>query len=533
MPKNTGKSRNYDKESGKDRVKYSKAKKPVVEDSESEPVYSDSELESELDMPAKDDTVRPKQKNAKKNKRAQKPARVANHGVEGEEDSGEELANEIASRTGSSIAPHMQMLLAATYHISLSSITRPAVSTYIPSCNSLFSMAFAMMELVSENTYLQEMCPSFFSVGFYCYVGYLYFYQVLRAKDEVGRNQLSRAERRALRALKTVGEPEAWPVPAPLIPFIQALGYYKSTNPVFSYVVPQLPDFTHVSRAAGNNTALGFFNFNDVPGIQRVPPIASYMEFLHNFGNRTASYNANIGWIPTAHATLAANNAFMGFTVSTAAGGANFQAHAFSDGWNPPTEGEMRWGPIQAATKRQTIRRWNIPTRSTTNINSIETFIGVEEGVSSQWIHSLTNMASILTRFFPGSTNLSAISPLCNLGSLTPVLVTKTVARTARDDGWYRGRNGWKFNFRAYDDTEQGRILTRIGIATGTNYHYTANIIPVGNRLTGRTGPFFNDDATHGETERFESFRAEGETEADPAGRFGEQLSALYNATGR
>nr|BBU59834.1 capsid protein [Rosellinia necatrix partitivirus 12] len=533
MPKNSVKARNYDRESEKDRVKVSKKKQPVQQDSESEPVYSDSELESELDMPAKDDTVRPKPKNKKKSKRAQKPSRVADHGVEGEEDSGNELADEIASKNNSAIAPHMQMLLAATYHVAISSIVRPGVSNYIPSCNALFSMAYAMMELVSENTYLHEMCPASFSVGFYCYVGYLYFYQILRAKDEVGRNQLSRAERRALRSLKTVGEPEAWPVPAPLIAFIQALGYYKSTNPVYSYVVPSLPDFSHVSRAAGNTTAVGYTNLHAVAGIQRVPPVSAYMEFLRLFGLNTSVYSATHGWVPQAGATLAANRTFMGLADSTAANGNSFQTLAFSDGWNSPTEGQMNYGVMQASQKRNTIRRWSVPARNNLNIDSIETFIGVEDGTSTQWIHQLINQASILTRFFPGSTNLSAISPICNLGSLTPIKVSVGTARVPRDDGWYRGRQGWKFEYRVYDDTEQGRILSRIGIATGTNAHFTASVTPVGTRTTGRQGPFFFDDATNGETERFEVFRAEGETESDPAGRFGEQLSSLYNATGR
>jgi hypothetical protein len=396
----------------------------------------------------------------------------------------------------------------------------------------MFSMALAMMDLVSENTYLQEMCPSFFSVGFYCYVGYLYFYQILRAKDEVGMNQLSRSERRAFRALKTIGEPESWPVPSPLIEFVRALGYYKSSNPVYSYVVPSLPDFTHVSRPAGNNAATGYMNYHAVPGVQRVPPVAAYVTFLHRFGTRTSAYNADQGWIPKANATLGAANTFMGINDSTAAAGNAFQALAFADGWNQPTEGEMRWGPIQAATKRQTIRRWNVPAADAYNIDGIETFLCIQDGVHSDWIRHLISMVNTACRFFPGSTTLAAIDPICHLGTLTPILVTKANARVAEDDRWYRGRTGWKFQYRLYDDTEQGRILARIGLATGTNAHYNANVLPVGARNNGRAGPFFEDDAAHPTTERFERFVAEGESETDPVARFSEQLSAIFDATG-
>lgn len=520
------KTRNVDAESGINRVSSRKKKAPLPPPSDSEPEYVDPELEQEQEMPAKDDSVRKKKKSSGK-----KPARVANHGVEGEEESGSELADAKKKEIGSTVAPHMMMLLAATYHIGFASITRPAISTWIPSCYSLFTMAYTMMELVSENTYLMEMCPSFFSPAFYCYVGYLYFYQILRAKDEVGQGQLSRAERRVLRQLKNIGEPEAWPVPAPLIEFIRALGYYKSDNPVFSYVVPQLPAFDNVSRPAGNTTNLGYMNFENVPNLHRVPPIAAYVEFLRLFGARTSAYEAAQGWIPADNATLSATNTFMGLTDSRAVG-VSFQSFVFSDGWNAPTEGEMRWGPIQAATKRQTIRRWNLPTTSNINIDSIETFTSLQDTVNTTWIRQLISMANIVSRFFPGSTTLAAIDPVSHLGNLTNVYVTKTTARNPRTDQWYRGRTGWTFKYRGYDDTEQGRILARIGLATMTNAHFTANVVPVGNRGAFRTGPFFIDDATNPLTERAETFRMEGETESDPAGRFSEQVSSLFDPTG-
>lgn len=523
--------RNVDAESGIGRVSTSRRGKkaaPPPPSSDEESEFVDSDLERELEMPAKDDSVRPRKEKKKKTR----PPRVADHGVEGEEESGSELAELKAKETSRSVAPHMQLLLAATYHLSFASVVRPAVSNYIPSSYHLFSMALAMMDLVSENTYLQEMCPSFFSVGFYCYVGYLYFYQVLRAKDEVGMNQLTRAERRALRALKVIGEPESWPVPSPLIEFIRALGYYKSSNPIYSYVVPSLPDFSHVSRPAGNTTALGYANYDQVAGIQRVPPVSAFVEFIRLFGNRTASYDGSIGWIPTSNATLSATNTFMGIQDSTAANGTAFQALAFSDGWNTPTEGEMRWGPIQAGTKRQTIRRWNVPTLSNINIDGIETFLGVHDGVNSDWIRHLISQVNVMNRFFPGSTTLSAIDPICHIGTLTQIEAYKNPTRSARDNGWYRGRTGWNFEYRIYDDTEQGRILARVGIATGTNVHYHASVLPVGNRSHGRSGPFFEDDATNPNVERFERFLAEGDTESDPVQRFSEQLSTIYDSTG-
>ncbi|RKF83672.1 hypothetical protein GcM1_156008 [Golovinomyces cichoracearum] len=151
-------------------------------------------------------------------------------------------------------------------------------------------MAYCVMSLVSQNIYLQEMCPSSFSASFYTYCSYLYYYQILRAKDEVGQRKLSRSERRVLRHLRNISEPEAWPVPTPLIELFSAFGYYKSSNTVYSYVVPSFPVFQHISCSPGSPYTTGFSNYPMVPGIQRFPPIAAYVEFLYKSGTDTAFY---------------------------------------------------------------------------------------------------------------------------------------------------------------------------------------------------------------------------------------------------
>lgn len=524
--KNNGR-RNLDKESGKQRVSNFRPKKSQPPPSESENEYVDSDLEHELEMPAKDDTVRPK----KSHPRAQKPPRIASHGVSGLEEDGQDLAEEKARETNSKIAPHMLILLSATYHLGFSSITRPAISNYYPSCANLFQMAMSMMDLVSGNTYLQEMCPGFFSVSFYCYCGYLYYYQILRAKDEVGQNQLSRVERRVLRALKSIGEPESWPVPSPLIEFIRALGYYKSSNPQYSYVVPSFPDLSEVSRT-GQEQGTGIARYNLVAGIQRLPPVCCYIEFLRKFGNATSNYINNQGWIPATHATLAAGVTYMGL-ANSGAQALPFRALVFSDGWVSPTEGDMLSGPIQHTTKRQVIRRWNCPDLSVQNINGLEMFTGLSDTISSSWIKHLIVQAKAITRFFPGSTTLAAIDPICHIGTLTDINVTRAAARDLGADIWYCPRQGYTTTYIGYDDTEQGRLLTRTGIATGTNVTVTNLIIPVGNLATGRNGPFFNDDADHPQTERHERFTTEGSSAQDVTARFTEQLTEIFDPTGK
>ncbi|RKF78899.1 hypothetical protein GcC1_051025 [Golovinomyces cichoracearum] len=233
--------RNYDTKSGKNRVSTSKrpTKKAVSSDSESEytnqsipiPILSmsricllkmalleESSLQTQNDSPVSPLMAFMELKILDRN--SPKPKNM---------------------RLDSSVAPHMMMLLAATYHLGFSSITRPAISTYYPSCLKFYSMAYCMMSLVSENIYFQEMCPSFSPVSFYTYCGYLYYYQILRANDEVGQGQLTRSERRVLQYLRNISEPEAWPVS--LIEFFRAFGYCKSSNTAYSDVFPSFPVF--------------------------------------------------------------------------------------------------------------------------------------------------------------------------------------------------------------------------------------------------------------------------------------------------
>jgi len=525
MSDNRRRPRDYDRESGKNRVAASRQKRqpsPPEEDYDSP--YDDRDLEEELEMPRKDDSRR-----APKPRARPPPDRVPPHGIQGDEESGQELAMVKAKQVEAKVAPHMQVLLAATYHIGFSSIVRPAISTYIPSCRNMFSMSYAIMELMSENTYLNEMFPGFFSVAFYTYVGYMYFYQILRAKDYVGQGQLSRIERRVLRTLKSVGEPESWPIPAPLIEFIRSLGAYKSSNPVFSWIVPTFPDFAGLTSGGAPNQ--GFTRYGSVDNIQRVPPLPAYVEFLRLLGTGTTVFSNGI-WIPTGDANghLTAAFPFLGINDSTA-GSAAFQALAFSDGWLMPTEGPMNMGVIQRTTKTSFYRRLGIDAVSG-NLTTTEDFTRTTDGLNKVWIRQLLVMGGLVSRFFPGSTTMAAIDPVCHLGTLTAVDVNTTTPRVAVDHRWYRGRRDWTFTFKGYDDTDQGRILSRVGIATGTRMSYSANVIPIGTIGRFYNGPFFIDDPTYPTTERMEIFRFEGTTRDDPVQRFAEQISTLYAPRG-
>lgn len=490
------------------------------EPTDEEPSYSDKEVEKEQDMDRKDDSLRT---NKSPNK---KTPRVANHGVQGDEETGEELAAKKASETQQSVAPHMMFLLASTYHIGMISIIQPTFSYFVPDCRNLMYMTYVIADLVCENTHLNEICPSFFSVQLYVYVGYLYYYQILRARDSVQQGVLTREQRRALRALSSIGEPEAWPVPAPLVEFIRALGTYKSSNQVYSRVVPALPDFAGLNVTNNQNSLMA--QYSQCANIQRIPPMPALIEMLRRFGANTAQFR-DTDWIPIGanNRQLNATNTFLGMNDSSATG-VNFQALVLSSGWIAPTEGPMNYGVIQVSSKRLTTRRWNIP-EVTGNLGDLESFTRLRDTLNFEWVRNLASMAKTVCRFFPGSTTLAAIDPVSNLGSITQQSVSCDPALAASAHLWYRDRPRINTSFHAYDDTEAGRLLTRVGLATAVRVRYDASRIPIGlNDDTHESGPFFVDDA-HDNQARREVFRTEGTMFEDPARRFAEQVSALYD----
>jgi hypothetical protein len=532
--KKGNRARNVDAESGKRRVTSGKkSRAPPPSDSESEEVFEDSDLESDLEMPRKDTSVR-----KSKGKASQKPKTVASHGIDDDEDVGDDLAKEKKTETSSSVAPHMSFLLAMTYHIGLNSIIRPEISVFVPDCTNYFKIVFAMASAISENTYLHEMCPGYFSLSLYVYCGYLYYYQILRAKDYVGMNQLTRLERRALRKLETYGKPESWPVPSPLIEFIRGFGAYKSVNNTYSWVVPRFPDFSPLT--SGADAGQGLRNMHTIAGIMRVPLMPALIQFLRNIGNNSAGYTLNDGWLPVkrsdrthTNTRLSTTRPFIGMTDSTATGSA-FQAMSFSGGWLLPTEGEMNVGSPHIQVKQNIIRRMAIPD-ATRNFADLETFLLLDDAVNSSFIRQLIGMMSIVNRFFPGSTNMSNIDPVSHLGFMAETSVSYETPRTATEHVWIHEQGEPKIVVRGYDDSEAGRLLSRIGMATAPVTRYTATYAPVAKAEALRAGPFFVDDNTAGtaDYERHEMFRTETTHQGAVTARAEEQISALYDPTGK
>nr|ATS94402.1 putative coat protein [Erysiphe necator partitivirus 1] len=520
--------RRLDAESGMNRVSSSKkpAKAKQSPPSDDEYASSDSELESALDIPAKDDSRRRKTRGPAPARKGKKDGRTRD--FKGEEDDHSDLDQEKAVETDNKIAPHRQVLLASTYHIGVSSVSRPAVSSFIPSAVNYFMMVYAISNILVENTLLHEMCPSFFTPALSLYFGHVYFYQVLRARSAAGSDVLTRLEKRALTYYERVGEPESWPIPAPLLGFLEYFGAHKTEDPYFTWIVPALP-----SLSALSNNSLR--NMSTVPGITRIPLIPALQQFVHNFGAGLIEWNDEVLY-PVA-TPLSETNQFVGLNASTAAT-ASFQTLAFSAAWLIPCETENDIGPYDLSTKQSRIRRWNVPAiANDENFSSLSSFLGFKDDASFNWMKNLLTMAEVCCRFFPGSGSLGSVSPLTTLSVATRSYYRSNVARIPGDNVWYHDHAGWHLSFKGYTNTETGILDTKMSLTVSPNATYAISVIPAicGNSAPQLCGPYFlNDPQVALNFEIMAVPVTEGSSTQDPSNNFQQLASRQYdNKAGR
>jgi len=534
MPRKTAPSgrRRLDDESGMHRTNpKGKYRAPPQEDLEpQEFLSSDSELESEIDAPVKDDSRRRKTQPpapARKNVRDGRSKYI-----KGDEDKGNEMADDKESSTGQKVAPHMVLLTAATYHVGISSIAYPATSSFIPHCGNLFSMVYWICSLLADNTILHEMCPEFFSPVIFLYYGHATFYHILRARSAAGSDVLTRLEKRALTYYERVAPPESWPIAAPLLGFFHYLGSHKVENPMYGWITPKLPQFTALKPSKG----LEFLNL--LLGGQRIPMIPALQKLVFNFANDIADFDNGI-LRPVGQDALDATHVFVGINNSTLTSAA-FQSLAYNSCWHIPLETGEDFGVFDYDIKSARLRRWNVPdVPDNEDLSTLTGFLGFRDGFSFDWMKHLLQNASIVNRFFPGSGNLSDVPPLTTLGMATHVRYKRAENALPATNQWFHPRQGLTFGFYGYSNTDQGLADTKMALTASVNAEFSTIDGSRVRPLVGRTddpdrdGPFFIDGA-NAAIERKEQVVTEGANQTDPARRFLELISPMYdNRAGR
>jgi hypothetical protein len=436
----------------------------------------------------------------------------------------------------------MLILQAATFHLGLSSRAQPGLNQFIPSAANLFQMLMQMAILVVDNTLLHEVFPSYFTPAIFLYYGHVYYYHILRARKAAGSDVLSRMEKRCLAFYEGIGEPEAWPIAAPLIGFFYYLGAHNPADPNFSWIVPRLPNLTPL-KPTTEPASTGLAKLAQVVGSQRVPIIPAMQQFLKNFAKGTSVWNDDSGFLTPFAVPLSATNSFLGLT-SSAADASGFQSLAWNFAWLQPPEFNAEFGPINLTLKQNAIKRWNVPDyqREGANLDfsDLQSFLGFQDENSRYWMRQLLPMAAAFSRFFPGSTNLSMIPPLTTLGMATKVTYTgkNTASPTAVKDTWFNNRISASLSVRGYANTEEGIVDTKSAITVSPNAHFERMNPTTGRSVEPNYGtgnersPFFVDDPDTADLNS-EQFVTESEGQRDPATRFGELVSAYYDNTGR
>lgn len=525
--------RHLDAESGMNRTRPQKGKSrapPQEELDEGEHLSSDSELESELEMPAKDDSRRRKASPPPAARRKFTDGRTKF--IKGEEDKAKDMDKEKETDSGQKVAPHMVLLSASTYHVGISSLSYPATSAFIPYAGNLFSAVYWICSLVVDNTILHEMCPEFFSPVIFLYYGHAVYFHILRARAAAGSDVLTRLEKRALTFYERVSPPESWPIASPLLGFFHYLGSHKVENPMYGWIVPKLPIFSALTP----DVSLGALNL--LSGGQRLPLIPALQKLVYNFANSIADFNNGI-LRPVGQDNADATHTFVGINNSGQAS-APFQALAYNSCWPMPLETGEDFGVFDYEIKRARLRRWNVPDfPDNSDCSTLTGFLGFRDGFSFDWMKHLLQNSSILNRFFPGSGSLSDVPPLTTIGMATHIKYKRAADAPSQTNIWYHAREGLTFNFYGYSNTEQGLADTKMALTVSVNSEFSnaagSRVVPTVGRSNDpvREGPFFVDGANPA-IERKEQVVTEGANQIDPARRFLELISSMYdNRAGR
>jgi len=468
-------ARDYDKESGLNRVSNPKGKDEIKSTQE-----NDDELNLFKETEVKDDSIRPATTVTRKDER-KTPEQQKDKPNEG---------------TSTDIKPQKQhepqfgssgamLLLAMARHAIPAPITTEKSNEVIPDASNYFEAIYQMTHLLNDNQKLYELVPDYTSIALNLYYAHIYYYQVLRARDELG--VLTRLQRRSLRVYQTIGKPEAWPIATPLTGFIQAFGGSEIPDKMYSHIVPKLPGISSFKEKKCLR------ELHKVDGAGIAPIIPAYQSFLRLYAHNNAHYDSDESVYYPTDPELKSDNKFLQLAESKRTS-LDFQTLAMNGTWNQSMETEEPIGIISRGGIQKRVKRWHIPSISDdTDFTQLENFLFVDtEDIT--WFRHLIKMAGRVNYFFPGSGNLSQIPAVTTTETFTKMAYKARTARVLKDDTWYYNRKGWKFDYNAKFYGTTSNMLLIMAAATSVYTEYDATIIPAAIKapFEGKaTGPYF------------------------------------------
>jgi len=265
-------ARSYDKESGQNRVQNSGKGEEIREHDGAQEAEQFAEAAVPDDSVRKDTSVTRQTERRKPDQSRERASEATPFDVKPQ--------RQVQPTYGSSGA---QLLLALARHAVPAPITFEKSNEYIPDASNYMEAVYQMTHLLTDNQKLYELVPDYTSIALNLYYAHVYFYQVLRARDEIGI--LTRLQRRSLRIYNTIGKPESWPIATPLTGFIQALGAAESPDKMYSHVAPKLPG---IDKFTSKKCLQGL---KGVTGAGIVPIVPAYHEFLRLYATNKAHFD--------------------------------------------------------------------------------------------------------------------------------------------------------------------------------------------------------------------------------------------------
>jgi hypothetical protein len=520
--------RSYDQESGMNRTsrptrsntisKTPRHREPSPE-SEQDGTQTDSSVQAYLQKEDKDDSRRSRPAEKAPNLR-DRNTRPTNAPEEADE-------QEIIIQPEQPVSKNGYLtVMSMAYRIGFTHESYPAISRIIPDTSAMFDVLFEMCSTVQENSLIHEHIPAYTSLGMYLYYAHVVHFHILRVI--ASEDELSRVERRILRSYESIGPPESWPIAAPLVPFIHALGKCTVTGGKYGTIVPKFPNYESLKHA----TESGLTQVHTVAGIARLPVVPALQEFLFRYSTNTTVYD-DATLYPTTP-TLSATNQFVSLRSSSSVS-APFQTLALSAGWKQPKEtGHDVYSAIDSQ-KQFVLQKWEIPEiGNSKQFVDHETFLGLEDKQKKRWIKQLLIISSGFNRFFKGGVTLDTIPVITIEESYSKVTfdITDATKRvTTANQKWYFKRENLTFDLEGTILRETSQANLQIASATAPRRIYGNNTMPTNPAIPTvfspeETGPFFSQT----ESPRVE---IEGFKQPDPLEQVSTTIqSRVYNNQG-
>lgn len=385
--------RNYDRESGMNRIAPSNPEDPETELARL----------SIVEKPYMDDKQRPI---FDKTETSQTRTQEVTKHLEPRTNRDTEQNQKSAKTAHFKVAPQYALLTA----FDIFGIARPTLKVlneFVPSTFELFNLLHGMHSALVGNNKIQNYFVDYFTLASRIYYGYMAVYQILRCRLASGR-PLAPIHRRVFKKLETTLPLESCPIASPLLGWFQNLGAHHLSDACYDWIVPVLPDITPATPLAAPTGDM--FHFPPLPAM------IAFFRTLANAGENAPSFQNEQGYIIPVNAQAADPQQFLGqvWTVNPAV---NFPLALTSTFARPGLSFPLaESADYMSRTRRTYWKRLNLPDiNADTPTASWETFLMMEGNANLDWLRSIRNYAIAESRFFKGSANLAQISPVSGL----------------------------------------------------------------------------------------------------------------------